>query len=69
MGTTIIVGLVAILAGGAGSYFLWNFLLMNKSQNLIREAETQSEIIKEKKAIQAKEKFIQLKLRSNSKCC
>jgi ribonuclease Y len=61
MGTTIIVGLVAILAGGAGSYFLWNFLLRNKSQNLIREAETQSEIIKEKKAIQAKEKFIQLK--------
>ncbi|MEI7422782.1 MAG: ribonuclease Y [Prolixibacteraceae bacterium] len=61
MGTTFIVGLVSILAGGAGSYFLWDILLRNKSQSLIKEAEVQSEIIKEKKAIQAKEKFIQLK--------
>ncbi len=61
MVTTLIVGLVAILAGGAGSYFLWDFLLHAKSSNLIKEAEVQSEIIKEKKAIQAKEKFIQLK--------
>ena len=61
MGTTLIVGLVSILAGGAGSYFIWDILLRNKSQSLIKEAEIQSEIIKEKKAIQAKEKFIQLK--------
>jgi ribonuclease Y len=61
MGTTIIVGLVAILAGGAGSYFLWDILLQSKSRTLLKEAEVQSEIIKEKKAIQAKEKFIQLK--------
>lgn len=61
MDTTLIVGLVAVLGGGTGSYFLWNFLLNNKSRNIIKEAETQAEIIKEKKAIQAKEKFIQLK--------
>src|SRR5665647_235627 len=61
MVTTIIVGLVAVLAGGAGSYFLWDVVLQNKSRNLLKEAEVQSEIIKEKKAIQAKEKFIQLK--------
>ena len=61
MDTTLIVGLVAILAGGAGSFFLWDFLLQNKSRNLLKEAEAQSEIIKEKKAIQAKEKFMQLK--------
>jgi ribonuclease Y len=61
MVTTIIVGLVAILAGGAGSYFLWEVMLQSKSRNLLKEAEVQSEIIKEKKAIQAKEKFIQLK--------
>ena len=61
MSITIIVGLVAILAGGVGSYFLWDVILQNKSRNLIKEAEIQSEIIKEKKAIQAKEKFIQLK--------
>jgi ribonuclease Y len=61
MDITLIVGFVAILAGGAGSYFLWDILLRNKSQNLLKEAEAQSEIIKEKKAIQAKEKFIQLK--------
>ena len=61
MNITIIVGLVAILAGGVGSYFLWDVVLHNKSRNLLKEAEIQSEIIKEKKAIQAKEKFIQLK--------
>jgi len=61
MVTTIIVGLVAVLAGGAGSYFLWDVILQSKSRNLLKEAEVQSEIIKEKKAIQAKEKFIQLK--------
>jgi ribonucrease Y len=61
MVTTLIVGLVAVLAGGTGSYFLWDFLLNNKGRKLIKEAEIQAEIIKEKKAIQAKEKFIQLK--------
>jgi ribonuclease Y len=61
MDTTIIVGLVAVLGGGTGSYFLWNFLLNNKSRNIIKEAEIQAEIIQEKKAIQAKEKFLQLK--------
>ena len=61
MTTTLIVGLIAILAGGVGSYFLWDIILLNKSRNLLKEAEIQAEIIKEKKAIQAKEKFIQLK--------
>ena len=57
----MIVGLVAVLVGGTASYFLWDVILQNKCQNLLKEAEVQSEIIKEKKAIQAKEKFIQLK--------
>ena len=57
----MIVGLVAVLVGGTASYFLWDVVLQNKCRNLLKEAEVQSEIIKEKKAIQAKEKFIQLK--------
>lgn len=61
MVTTLIVALVSVAAGGAGSYFLWNIILGNKSRNILKEAEIQSEIIREKKAIQAKEKFIQLK--------
>jgi len=61
MVTTMIVGLVAVLVGGTASYFLWDVVLQNKCRNLLKEAEVQSEIIKEKKAIQAKEKFIQLK--------
>ena len=61
MVTTMIVGLVAVLVGGTASYFLWDVILQNKCRNLLKEAEVQSEIIKEKKAIQAKEKFIQLK--------
>ena len=61
MVTTMIVGLVAVLVGGTASYFIWDVILQNKCRNLLKEAEVQSEIIKEKKAIHAKEKFIQLK--------
>ena len=61
MVTTMIVGLVAVLVGGTASYFIWDVILQNKCRNLLKEAEVQSELIKEKKAIQAKEKFIQLK--------
>ena len=48
MGTTIIVGLVAVLVGGAGSYFYGISCFKCKSRNLLKEAEVQSEIIKEK---------------------
>ncbi len=51
----------AFLAGGALSYFLWNLALAKKKGKIIREAESESEVIKKDKILQAKEKFLQLK--------
>jgi len=52
---------VAFLAGAAISYFLWDFLLKNKKEKIIKEAETEAEMIKKDKILQAKDKFLQLK--------
>ena len=57
----ILAGVIAFLAGGTLSYFLWNLALRKKKEKTIREAETESEVIKKDKILQAKEKFLQLK--------
>jgi len=59
--TPFIVGIIALLAGGTASYFLWETVLEKKKKQLLKDAEIQAEMLKEKKIIQAKEKFLQLK--------
>ena len=61
MTITIIVGIITLLAGGTASYFLWETVLEKKKTQLLKDAEIQAEMLKEKKIIQAKEKFLQLK--------
>ena len=61
MTITIIVGIITLLVGGTASYFLWEMVLNRKKSNLLKDAEIQAEMLKEKKIIQAKEKFLQLK--------
>lgn len=61
MTITIIVGIITLLAGGTASYFLWETVLDKKKKQLLKDAEIQAEMLKEKKIIQAKEKFLQLK--------
>jgi ribonuclease Y len=57
----IITGIVTLIIGGTASYFLWDMVLMKNKQKLLADAEVQAEMLKEKKMLQAKEKFIQLK--------
>ncbi len=57
----IITGIVTLLIGGGASYFLWEFILTKTKQKLLADAEVQAEMLKEKKMLQAREKFIQLK--------
>jgi ribonucrease Y len=57
----LLAGIIALLGGGGLSYFLWNLALSKKKEKIIREAETESEVIKKDKILQAKEKFLQLK--------
>jgi len=61
MTSIIIVGIVTLIIGGAASYYLWETVLNKKKKKLLEDAEIQAEMLKEKKIIQAKEKFLQLK--------
>lgn len=58
---TIIIGVVAFLAGAGISYILWDKALKGKAKQVIKEAESESEMIRRKKELQAKEHFHQLK--------
>ena len=59
--TIIIAVIFSLLIGCAISYYLWDIVLSKKKQKLLADAEVHSEMLKEKKNLQAKEKFIQLK--------
>ena len=62
MDTTFILGaVIGLLAGAAGGYVLFTRLLARRASDIIAEAERKGEILKEKKILQAKEKFIELK--------
>ena len=61
MGEIIITGIVTLLIGGTASYFVWDMVLAKSKQKLLADAEVQAEMLKEKKMLQAKEKYIQLK--------
>ena len=52
---------VAFVLGGFISYFIWDKALKTKSKKIIRDAETEAEVIRKDKILQAKEKFLQLK--------
>ena len=58
---TIIVGAVSFIIGSSIGYFIWQTALKRRHKNIIKEAETEAEVIKKDKILQAKEKFLQLK--------
>jgi len=58
---TIIVGLVALIAGGGIAFLVLNGKNKGKANAIISEANKEAEQIKKEKLLQAKEKFIELK--------
>ena len=63
---SILTGAVVGLgAGAAAGYTLFNKILTKRSEQIIAEAELKGETIKEKKILQAKEKFLELKERND----
>jgi ribonucrease Y len=60
-GLTYIIGLAALILGFGASYLIWQQALKNKSRKIVSEAETEAEVIKKEKILQAKERFLQLK--------
>lgn len=60
--TTMLLGsLVGILVGGGLTFVLQNTLLKKRSEQIIKEAESEAEATKKEKILQAKEKFLKLK--------
>lgn len=60
-GLTIIIASFCLIAGFAISYLLWHTLLRKRRDKIIAEAESEAEVIKKEKILQAKELFLQMK--------
>ncbi len=56
-----IIGSASFVGGGLLTYIVYHMVMRSKSQNMIKEAQAEAEVIKKDKILQAKEKFLQLK--------
>ncbi len=57
----ITIGIVALVIGILGTRIVYGKVLKSHSHKIIQEAESEAEVIKKDKILQAKEKFLQLK--------
>ena len=58
----LVIGvIVGLIIGFAGAWIISNNLLKTRKESLISEAMKEGETIKEKKILQAKERFLELK--------
>ena len=60
-GLLLVILLSALVLGFAALYLIWQVALKNKSRKIISDAESEAEVIRKEKILQAKEKFLQLK--------
>ena len=60
-GLTVTIIASALVLGFGLSYITWQRVLRSKSRKIIAEAESEAEVIKKEKILQAKERFLQLK--------
>jgi len=61
MALYFVIGGASLLVGAGIAFFLVNTIVKGKNSKLLREAESEAEMIKQQKILQAKEKFLQLK--------
>lgn len=57
----IIAALAGVAVGGLITWFIFNNVLKGKKESILEEAAKEGETLKEKKILQAKEKFLELK--------
>ena len=58
---TIIAALVALVVGGAAGYFIFRYVIKGKYNEMIDAANKEAEVVKEKKLLEVKEKFLNKK--------
>lgn len=58
---TIIAALVALVIGGAAGYFIFRHVIKGKYNEMIEAANKEAEVVKEKKLLEVKEKFLNKK--------
>ena len=58
---TIIAALVALVVGGAAGFFIFRYVIKGKYNEMIEAANKEAEVIKEKKLLEVKEKFLNKK--------
>ena len=58
---TIIAALVALVIGGAAGYFVFRYVIKGKYNEMIEAANKEAEVVKEKKLLEVKEKFLNKK--------
>ena len=58
---TIIAALVAFVIGGAAGYFIFRYVIKGKYNEMIEAANKEAEVVKEKKLLEVKEKFLNKK--------
>jgi len=61
MAMYLLISGVSLLLGTGVAFLLVNMVIKKRSNNLIKEAEGEAEMIRQQKILQAKEKFLQLK--------
>ena len=57
----IITAVVALILGGLCGYFIFRYVLKGKYKEIVSAAEKESEVLKEKKLLEVKEKFLNKK--------
>lgn len=58
---TVIPIIIALLVGGALGYVVFRYGMKVRYQSILKEAEIESEVIKKKKTLEAKEQFLNMK--------
>ncbi|MBR2772511.1 MAG: ribonuclease Y, partial [Bacteroidales bacterium] len=58
MGITIIVAIVCLAIGGLAGYMLFLHVIKGKYNDMIDAANKEADVIKEKKLLEVKEKFL-----------
>ena len=54
----IATAIACFIVGGVLSYILFRYVLKSKYDNVLKEAETEAEVIKKNKLLEVKEKFL-----------